>query len=454
MKTLYNIFLIFLIGFFSSSFLFNLSPIDYKNTIVIDEEQPVKDKAVLSLSLDSENTYTNPDNIVISHMTNLEIELLRLPKDIVTADVYRGDELIKSNITNLEDTSISINDSSYIISPTTPLQTTINISQEKLGLSDGKYKIVLKSGIIENADKNSVEVFIEYDTGFTYYEATNAVPIKGSTGLVLYFTNKELNSLIPVSRFSTQNLSVNKQVIYELQQGPKNQSLSKTIDAVNLCFYRENDRAIFIDLPADNTFYNNGSAAGTTAYISFVKSMFYLSRYYKLDYVKFTVDRKTVDTYFHGLSISDSITKTKNPVLYYGVKVEQRLYLIEHELFDFDMNADIKAKSQKILELYKSEQPLSYKNPLPNDLILNNASLEKDTLSLDFNEIFITAFAGDQNKNKFMIDALVYSFTSVDGVKSVKFTVNGNPIENFIEGKDMKKAIVRPLYINPEDVDR
>lgn len=451
MKTLYNIFLIFLIGFFSSSFLFTLSPIDYKNTIVIDEE-PVKKKAVLSLSLEGENTYTNPDNIVISHLTNLEVELRKLPKNIITADVYRGDELIKSNISNLEDTSISINDSSYIISPTTPLQTTINISQEKLGLSDGKYRIVLKSSIIENAEKSSIEVFIEYDTGFTYYEAINTVPIKGSTGLVLYFADKEINTMIPVSRFSTQNLSVNKQVIYELQQGPKSPLLSKTIDAVNQCFYRENDKSIFIDLPADNAFYNNGSAAGTTAYNSFVKSMFYLSRYYKLDYVKFTVDRKTVDTYFHGLSINDSIIKSKNPVLYYGFKVEQRLYLIEQELFNFDMNADIKTKSQKILELYKSEQPLNSKNPLPNDLILNNASLDKDILNLDFNEILITAYDGDQNRNKFMIDALVYSFTSIDGVKSVKFTVNGNPIENFIEGKDMKKPIVRPLFINPEDV--
>ncbi len=451
MKTLYNIILIFLIGFFSSSFLFTLSPVDYKNTIVIDEE-PAKDKAQLSLSLDGEDTFTNPDNIVISHLTNLEVEIKKLPKDIVTADIYRGDELIKSNVTNLENTSISINDSSYIISPTTPLKTTINVSQEKLGLSDGRYKIVLKSNIIQSGDKNSVEVFIEYDTGFNYYEATNTVPIKGSTGLVLYFADKELNTLIPVSRFSTQNLSVNKQVIYELQQGPKSQSLSKTIDAVNQCFYRESDRSISIDLPADNTFYNSGSAAGTTAYNSFVKSMFYLSRYYKLDYIKFTVDRKTPESYFHELSIKDNILITKNPTLYYGYKVDQRLYLIEHELTNFDLNADIKTKSQKMLELYKSELPVNAKHPIPSDLTLNDAKLDNDSLTLDFNDALIKAFDADQNKRKFMIDALVYSFTSIDGVKSVKFTVNGSPIENFIEGKDMKKAIVRPLYINPEDV--
>ncbi len=452
MKTLYNIILIFLIGFFSSSFLFTLSPIDYKDVIVIDKDRPEEDKAQLSLSLEGENSFINPDNIVVSHLTNLELEFKKLPKDIVTADIYRGNELIKSNVTNLEDTSISINDSSYIISPNTPLKTTINVSQEKLGLSDGKYKVILKSSIIENAEKNTVELFIEYDTGFTYYEATNALPIKGSTGLVLYFADKELNTLIPVSRFSTQNLSVNKQVIYELQQGPKNPFLSKTIDAVNQCFYRDSDRAIFIDLPADNTFYNSGSAAGVTAYNSFVKSMFYLSRYFKLDYIKFTVDRKVPESYFHELSIKDSITRNNNPILYYGFKVDQRLYLIEHELMNFDLSADIKTKSQNMLELYKSELPANAKTPIPSDLALNDAKMEKESLVLDFNDALLKAFDGDQNKRKFMVDALVYSFTSINGVKSVRFTVNGNPIDNFIEGKDMKKDIARPLYINPEDV--
>ena len=453
MKTLYNVILIFLIGFFSSSFLFNLSPIDYKNTIVIDEEPQNNNKATISLSLDGDNKLTNPDNIVISHLTDIEIEMTKLPKNIITADIYRGNELIRADITNLEDTSISINDSSYIISPTTPLKTTINVSQEKLGLSDGTYRIVLKSSIIENKEKNSVEITVEYDTGFTYYEATNTVPIKGSTGLVLYFADNENNVLIPVSRFSTQNLSVNKQVIYELQQGPKNPLLIKTIDTVNQCYYRESDRTIYIDLPADNAFYNSSSAAGTTAYNSLVKSMFYLSRYYKLDSIKFIVDRRTIETYFYDLYIKDNIVKSKNPILYFGYKVEQRLYLIEHEITNFDLNADIKTKSQKILDLYKTELPANAKRPIPSNLVLNDAKLDKDNiLTLDFNDAFIAAFDGEINNRKFMVDALVYTYTSIDGVKGVKFTVNGSPIENFIEGKDMKKAIARPLFINPEDI--
>lgn len=451
MKTLYNIVLIFLIGFFSSSFLFSLSPIDYKDVIVIDDK-PAEDKAILSFSLDGDNTFTNPDNVVVSHLTNIEIELKNLPSDIITADVYRGDELIKSNIANLEDTPISINDSSYIINPTTPLKTIVNISQEKLNLSDGRYRIVLKSNIVENTEKNIVEIFVEYDTGFTYYEATNGNPVKGSTPLRLYFTDKEVNALIPVTRYSTQNLSVNKQVIYELQQGPKDPSLRKTIDEVNQCFYRESESTVFIDLPANNEFYNSGSAVGISAYNSFVKSMFYLNRYLKLDYVSFTVDRKVPESYFHELSIADAVTMTKNPILYFGYKVEDRLYLFEHELTNIDANADIDTKAKAMFESYKSEIPFNAKSPLPNDLVLNSASLNSDNLVLDFNEAFSNSFDGDQNRRKFLIDSLVFSFTSIDGVKSVQFTVNGNVVENFIEGKDITKAIATPLFINPENI--
>ncbi len=131
MKTLYNIALIFLIGFFSSTFLFVLSPINYKDTIVIEEPE---EKNKLTISLEGENTLTNPKNIVIQHLSNLEMEISNLPKDVFTADVYRGDELVKSNITNLENTTISIKDSSYVINADNPLKTTLDISQEKLDL--------------------------------------------------------------------------------------------------------------------------------------------------------------------------------------------------------------------------------------------------------------------------------------------------------------------------------
>lgn len=445
MKTLYNIILIFLIGFFSSTFLFILSPIDYKDTITIDEPE---NKVELSLALEGENTFTNPENIVIQHLSNLEMEISNLPKYIISADVYRGDELIKSDLTNLEGAAISIDGSSYIINADSPLKTTIDISQEKIDVRDGKYRIVLKSNIIDKSEKNSVEVFVEYDSGFNYYEAINTVPNRDTMGLTLYFTDSEANALIPVTRFVVKEMSLNKQVIHELQKGPASPLLGKTVDEVNYCIYKDN--TIFIDLAANNQFYNMGSAVGVNAYNSFIKSMFAINKYLRVDYVKFTVDRSSSEDYFHGLSIKDYVLKNQNPILYFGYKVDDRVYLYEHELSDIDLNTNIKTVSDQILERYKSELPMNAKNPIPDNLVLNNAVMENDTLVLDFNDSFKTAFDGDQNKRKFMVDSLIYSFTSINGVKSVRFTSEGIPVEGFIEGKDITDAMTAPSFINPE----
>ncbi len=447
MKTLYNIALIFLIGFFSSTFLFVLSPINYKDTIVIEEPE---EKNKLTISLEGESTLTNPKNIVIQHLSNLEMEISNLPKDIVTADVYRGDELVKSNITNLENTTISIKDSSYVINADNPLKTNLDISQEKLDLKDGKYKIVLKSNIISESNLNSVDVFVEYDSGFNYYEATNTVPNRELMGLTLYFSDSEANILIPVSRFVVKEMSLNKQVIHELQKGPVNTSLNKTIDEVNYCIYKDN--TIFIDLAAGNEFYNIGSAAGTMAYNSFVKSMFSINKYLQVDKIKFTVDKHASEDYFHGMSVKEPVVSSNNPILYFGYKVDDRVYLYEHEALDIDVNANIKTISEQMIEYYKSKLPSNAKSPIPNDLALKNATMENSTLVLDFNNVFKTAFDGDQAKRKFMIDSLVYSFTSINGVKSVRFTTDGNPVENFIEGKDITGALTAPSFINPEVV--
>lgn len=447
MKTLYNIALIFLIGFFSSTFLFVLSPINYKDTIVIEEPE---EKNKLTISLEGESTLTNPKNIVIQHLSNLEMEISNLPKDIVTADVYRGDELVKSNITNLENTTISIKDSSYVINADNPLKTNLDISQEKLDLKDGKYKIVLKSNIISESNLNSVDVFVEYDSGFNYYEAKNTVPNRELMGLTLYFSDSEANVLIPVSRFVVKEMSLNKQVIHELQKGPVNTSLNKTIDEVNYCIYKDN--TILIDLAAGNEFYNSGSAAGTMAYNSFVKSMFSINKYLQVDKIKFTVDKRASEDYFHGMSVKEPVVRSNNPILYCGYKVDDRVYLYEHEVLDIDVNANIKTISEQMIEYYKSKLPTNAKNPIPNDLTLKNATMENGTLVLDFNEVFKTAFDGDQAKRKFMIDSLVYSFTSINGVKSVRFTADGNPVENFIEGKDITGALTAPSFINPEVV--
>ena len=447
MKTFYNILLIFLIGFFSSSFLFMMSPIDYSNTIVIDE--PIQ-KNTLNLTYEGENNLINPKNIVIEHKSDIEIELSGLAKNIFTANVYSGDELVLSNIVDLENSAISISDNKYVINSNNPLRTTLDISQDKLGLKDGKYKIVLSSNIISDESAKNIEIFISYETNFTYHEAQNKAP-KETMGLTVYFTDSDANILIPVTRYVVKELSLNKQVIHELQTGPVNPSLKKTIDELNYCIYKDN--TVIIDLPADNQFYNAGSTAGVMSYNSFIKSMFAINKYLAVDNVIFTVDKHTVEDYFHGISIKEPVTRSLNPIAYLGYKVDERMYLVEHEILDIDNNADIKTKALQLFEYYKAKLPSYARSPIPKDLAINNVIQDGDNLTLDFNDAFLTAFDNDQHKRKLMIDSLIYTFTSFEEINTINITVNGNPIENFIEGKDITGILKAPRFINPEKVE-
>ncbi len=181
MKIFRNIIIIALIGLFSSTYLFNLSPIDYRGTIEIETPEETS-----TLSLESkEGDLLNPESITINHVSEDE-EIIKSVSDIIfTLDVYRGSELVKGGLKNLELVSPSVN-MSISVNPDNPIVTTLDISQKNLGLEDGAYKFVFNSNLISDSEKAALSVNVTYDTGGSYYPAINQAPT-GTKGLTLYF---------------------------------------------------------------------------------------------------------------------------------------------------------------------------------------------------------------------------------------------------------------------------
>ena len=138
MRSFSNIIIIALIGLFSSTYLFNLSPVDYRGTI--DIETP-KDTSTLSLET-KEDYLLNPESVTINHISTNE-EIVKSTSDsIFTLDVYQGDTLVKEGLNGLELVSPSV-DMTISVNEDNPIVTTLNISQKKLGLTDGAYKFIL-----------------------------------------------------------------------------------------------------------------------------------------------------------------------------------------------------------------------------------------------------------------------------------------------------------------------
>ena len=55
-----------------------------------------------------------------------------------------------------------------------------------------------------------------------------------------------------------------------------------------------------------------------------------------------------------------------------------------------------------------------------------------------------------------MIESLIYTFTSIPEIDSIKITANGEELKNFVnfdDGRDITKELYPPEFINPEVVE-
>jgi spore germination protein GerM len=447
MKVLLNMIIIVLIGLLSSTYLFNFSPINYKN--LIEVQTPIETS---ELRLEIENKdFLNPESIIVKHTSNKDEVLKSFAQNIFTAYIYDNDnKLIQDNITNLELVNLSSN-ATLTINKDNPMINTLDISQDKLGVDDGTYKIVLQSNLITNSEYSSVEIDVTYDTVGTYIPALNAAP-SGTKGLTLYFTSDKSDALIPVTRFSIEDKSITRMAVEQLQNGPLDENLKTIIGDVTNCTY--NNGNVLIDLPSSYDQYNDGKT-GTLAYNAFVKTIFDVDRYWPIHSISFTVDRKRVETYFNGVSTAAALPNTAEKyLLYLTYKIDDRYYLFESPVdapaAGINEADGIEIKAQKLYDYY-SDTKLSYgRSPIPIGVKLNNVTLENRKLILDFDENFTKSYNNKDDLKLMMIESLIYSFTSIPNVDGIQITVNNKPLTNFVKDRDLSGLLTPPEFINPE----
>lgn len=454
MKIFNNIIILTLIGLLSSTYLFNLSPIDYRGTINIDTPEK---SSTLNLKSNEDNLL-NPESITINHVSANEETVKSVSDILFTLDIYQGEKLLKSGIKNLELVSPSIN-MSISVKPDDPIVTTLDISQKKLGLEDGTYKFIFSSQLIPEPEKSALSINVTYDTGGSYYPAISQAPT-GTKGLTLYFATKNADTLIPVSRFVVEDKSITRMAIEQLQNGPLNSEMTSVIKDVTNTTY--NNGNVVIDLPGSYEGYNNGNKESLLAYKSFVKTIFDVDRYWPIYNITFTVDRKKTDTYFNGLSgelINSLPNKERNYLLYMAYKLGDRYYLFDYEpdlnKLGIIENDAPELKAQKLFNGYKDSDMEYGRNPVPEGVDLNNASIQGTTIILDFNSGLLNVYKGKDDLKQMMIESFIYTFTSIPGVDSIKITVNGENLKGFVnfpDGRDLSGTLYPPVFINPEVV--
>lgn len=447
MKAFVNIILIGLIGLCSSTYLFNLSPIDYRGSIEI--ETPMDDS---TLNLQAENKEVrNPESITINHISSKE-EVIKIVADsIFNVDIYSNNELIKSNIKDLELISPSI-DTTISISDDNPLITSLNISQKKLNLEDGVYTFIFNSNLIADKNKSSQSIRVIYDTEGNYYPSMDTAPV-GTKGLTLYFVTENSDALIPVTRFLVEDKSITRMAIEQLQNGPASSQLKTLVKNVTNTTY--NNGNVVIDLPSSQEDYKD-EKTGILAYNSFVKTIFDVDRYWPIHSLTFTVDRNRVETYFNGIDTLTLPNIEKNYLIYMAYKIEDRYYLFDYQLnpkeIGITANDPIETIAQKIFDAYYDTDIPQGINPVPK-LTLKDATLEGRTLVLDFDKDLLNVHKDRNDLRHMMVESFIYTFTTIPGVDSIKITVDGEEVDNFLEDMDTTIPLYPPEFINPETVE-
>nr|WP_312577827.1 GerMN domain-containing protein [Sedimentibacter sp.] len=452
MRVLFNLVLIGLIGLLSSTYSLKLSPIDYKGSIEIEEP---KDTSTLNLNIENKNkVLLNPESVVITHTSQKEEVIKNYTNNIFTTSIYQNNKLLRENINDLELVSLAPSDNTFTISNENPMITTIDISQKKLGLDDGTYKITFTSNLISNPEKASISINVTYDTGGTYTSALNTA-LPGTKGLTLYFTTENTDVLIPVTRFVVEDKSLTRMAIEQLQNGPLSTNMKTVIGDVSNCTY--NNGNVVIDLPSSYAQYNNSSAEGMLSYEAFTKSIFAVDRYWPIYSVSFTVDRKETATYFNGVNKLNNLPNEENTYsIYMAYKINDKFYLfdskIDLEKYGIADSDTLETKAQKLFNLY-SDANLSYgRSPVPANVELQKVSAEGSTLVLDFNSEFLNSYKGKDDLKSMMIESLMYTFTTLPSIDNIKITVNNEPLTNFINNKDLSGILNPPEFINPETI--
>lgn len=333
-----------------------------------------------------------------------------------------------------------------------PAYITFDFDQSKLDLPDGSYKLTLhpnsqgKEFHLEQA-----EFHINFSSEGTYVNAMASAP-KGQMALTLYFPDKDLKYLSPITRFVPyteyplttilRNLEQGPQAALGLQKGssiPPNGKAGKSGDTA------------YINLPNNLGPYDDGSSIATMAVGSLVNSMVSSKGISK---VQFQFNGTILKEAFHGMTMDQPYFGTAVDVIYTSYLSGTGRFLlvpIPFEQFTAVLGNDTNGvKIPMFFDALKFNLSGIYNaqvHPIvPNEVELLDYSFHDGLLTLTFNEAFLKAYENNSSLRNRMIDGIVFTFQSIENVTDVSFEVKHDSGQGFT-----KYDFQSPVYINPEN---
>lgn len=460
MRLLMNISLIFMLILSTTAIPINASMLDFEIIKPLDSstEQPdTTDEVAItpefSYTYDfTEDYQLNPEEMTFTVHSNLPED--QFPADLEKAlklDIYKGDQLIKTyNGSQLktESTTPETGTTTEAAIADSSVSYTVSLASEDLNLLNGHYKAQISMDHELISDFTPPAMGLIYRDEITYVPSVASSSKSGTVMTYLYFSDENGESLIPVSRAIPKNDKYIRTTINEL-------SFTPPAEGTGLAPYATAPRISRVDLSSgyakvtlkasDLDTYIAAVGSDATALEAISKTLL------EIDYistVKFNVDGKENTDYFSGADLSQEFTDSKTPQAYLGLMTSTgRVYLSPNEVSQ-DITVPEMFDMLKYGNLNNPESS-SLIQTLPHDLILHGHEMNGSTLVLDLSEEFKHAFDGNQAHVNLMLESMVYSFTSMEGVSSIELLVEGQPIDSLWD-HDLNGPISPKRFINPE----
>lgn len=367
------------------------------------------------------------------------------PSNSFSLMLYFNEELIrtidiKDQLAQLLDSEVSE------ISDKNPISFEITLDQRELDLPDGEYEVRLAANIQNLGSNQHYSDKLRFQTVGEYKPALQAIT-RNQTALTLYFPNEEFSHLIPITRVIPYTVRPLRSTLDQLELGPiSTLGLPEGPSIPTGAKLALNQRIAGIYLPQDIGKYDSNSSDAAIALGSFVQSITSIA---EVDAVQFYFNNRIVETGFHGAVMN----KPHYPVqgaMVYGITYSNtnRILLMpvpypsQNTTFDALFNA-MKYNGNH------NEYSFTRHPAVPEEVSLLNYQLQNDILTLNFSEELTKALETNPDRQAAMIEAIIYSFTSLEAVDRVVLQVDGREL-NEIAGLAFNYPYKPTKFINPE----
>ncbi len=451
-KFFLNIFFIIIMGLCLTVVPINIDMLDFQN-LSFDFSSPDNDEAldeaeetisVFAASIPEENYLYNPSilDITIKSIDNLSAFQEKLENNLVI-EVYKFDSQVKALGLGDLGGQISVSSSEDV----SMLELNLPIDRTSIDLKTGHYIVKIKGNVEDSDLFKDLEYKITYIDDKKYMASTNENNNKNLA--TIYYPDKQLWYSVPVTReVSSRKNSQIRSVLNAILEGPGADSGLNAGQAGPYIprAYISNGILTLNANSSDLKVYDNGSAMGVSAIDTMVKS---LTKLPNVEEIKFLVDGSDNGLYFHGMSIKDSFKEDVRSKAYLGLSNSSQFnYLLP---LDFSDPSDVRIEDMfEVLKHGELDNVAGYDliQTIPQNVELIDYSIDANTLSLNLSGEFLSAYNSSEDYSLLMIDSLVYSYTSFDGIDSVKILVDGNQVDDFF-GINISSPMIRPNFINP-----